>query len=58
MKLTSLATAASLALASFGAHAHEGHGLPGVAHWHASDTWGWLAVAAIAAAAFAWGRRK
>ncbi|HEU4458636.1 MAG TPA: hypothetical protein VFR90_05895 [Methylibium sp.] len=52
-----LLAAASAALA-FTARAHEGHGLPGAAHWHASDSWGWIALAVIAAAALAWGRRK
>lgn len=57
MKLTRFA-ATVLASLSVAAHAHEGHGLPGTAHWHASDTWGWVALAVIAAVAFAWGRRK
>lgn len=39
------------------AHAHDGHGLGG-AHWHATDTVGWLAAAAIAAGALWWSRRK
>jgi hypothetical protein len=26
-----------IVLASAGAHAHEGHGLPGGSHWHAGD---------------------
>lgn len=29
--------------------AHDGHGLAGL-HWHASDTWGFVAVVALAAA--------
>jgi hypothetical protein len=32
-----------------GAFAHEGHGLAGT-HWHATDTLGLIAVAALAAA--------
>jgi MYXO-CTERM domain-containing protein len=32
--------------------AHEGHGLPGVSHWHATDA-AWLAMG-LAAAALAW----
>ena len=39
------------------AQAHEGHGLPGSSHWHASDTLGWLAVAVLAAGAWL-ARRK
>jgi hypothetical protein len=38
--------------------AHEGHGLPGAVHWHASDTTGFLIVAAIAAAVLWLARRK
>ena len=30
--------------------AHEGHGLPGLSHWHADDSLVWLAVAAVAGA--------
>ena len=41
------ATAFSAALPAF---AHEGHGLAG-SHWHASDTFGLLLVAALAALA-------
>ena len=40
---------ALLALAAWAniAAAHEGHGLAGT-HWHATDTWGLLAVAGLA----------
>ena len=27
------------------ANAHEGHGLEGVSHWHATDAWGLVALA-------------
>ena len=38
------------ALSCLPAWAHEGHGMPGFAHWHASDVLGFVAgVAAIAA---------
>lgn len=37
------------------AFAHEGHGLFGT-HWHASDAWGFVIVAALAAAAW-WASR-
>ena len=43
--------AASLALA------HEGHGL-GAVHWHATDTLGFVALAAIVGAAIWLARRK
>jgi hypothetical protein len=36
----------SLLLGSVAAQAHEGHGLPGVSHWHALDA-GSVAVVAI-----------
>ncbi len=39
------------------AAAHEGHGLPG-AHWHASDTVGFVALAVLAVAALWLGRSK
>jgi hypothetical protein len=49
-----LAGAAAL-LSSGVARAHEGHGLAG-AHWHATDTWGFLCVALLAALAL-WSSR-
>ena len=36
--------------ASLPAWAHEGHGMPGFAHWHASDVLGFVAFAAVVAA--------
>jgi hypothetical protein len=39
------------------AWAHEGHGFEG-SHWHASDTFGFALVAALALAALWWSRRK
>jgi hypothetical protein len=45
-------TAALLAAAAIlPAAAHEGHGLPGTSHWHATDTWGLLVVLGLAALA-------
>jgi len=43
-------------LAATSAFAHEGHGLAGL-HWHATDTWGFVAVAAMVAVAI-WLSRK
>jgi hypothetical protein len=38
--------------------AHDGHGLVG-AHWHATDVWGYVALAVLIAAAVWWtGRGK
>ena len=40
------------------AQAHSGHGLPGSAHWHASDALLYLGVAVVAAAGQWFSRRK
>ena len=49
-----LAAAASPVLA----RAHEGHGMPGASHWHATDVAA-FAVAAVAVALVLWlGRKK
>ena len=50
--------AALLLAAALPAFAHEGHGLPGASHWHATDTLGLLLVAALAGAALWFSRRK
>jgi hypothetical protein len=50
------ALASSLAALPLVALAHEGHGVHG-AHWHATDLWGFFALAVVAAAAL-WWRRK
>jgi hypothetical protein len=39
------------------AAAHDGHGLQG-AHWHATDSVGFTALAGIAALALWWGKKK
>jgi len=39
------------------AQAHEGHGLPGLSHWHADDA-ALLLVAVVAAAAGWWFSRR
>ncbi len=38
-----------IALTAFNAQAHEGHGMPGLSHWHAGDTALWLVGAALVA---------
>lgn len=51
---TSVRTALSggiTALACLPAWAHEGHGMPGFAHWHASDVLGFVAIVGVIAAA-------
>ena len=44
--------------AAHAARAHEGHGLPGPSHWHASDVLGFVALAAIVAGIAWWRGRK
>jgi hypothetical protein len=48
----------TLALLAAAAQAHDGHGLPGPSHWHATDTVGLLLVLALAAGAWWLSRRK
>jgi len=50
------ATAVLSALSAVPAFAHEGHGLPGPSHWHASDAL--LLLAAAVVAGLWWARRK
>ena len=52
---TPSAGASLLALWATPAQAHDGHGLTG-AHWHASDSWGFVALAVLAAIAI-WSSR-
>jgi hypothetical protein len=40
---------ALIALTALNVQAHDGHGMPGLSHWHADDTTLWLVGAAIAA---------
>jgi hypothetical protein len=46
--------ALSAALATPLAWAHEGHGMLGTSHWHDTDVWGFVALAALGAAAWNW----
>ena len=39
-------------------HAHEGHGLASSAHWHATDSWGFLMVGLVAVLAWWFHSRK
>ena len=50
--------AACAALTATLAQAHEGHGMPGASHWHATDVVGLVLVVAVAAGAWLWIRRK
>jgi len=58
MNMSRLAILLSGALTHWGAFAHEGHGLPGSAHWHATDTLGFLGVALVALLVWAINKRK
>jgi hypothetical protein len=40
------------------AFAHEGHGMEGTSHYHATDAWGFLAALAIIVAMWWMGRGK
>jgi hypothetical protein len=53
---TKLIAACALIIGAETAFSHENHGLEG-AHWHATDTLGFVVVAALAAAAI-WLSRK
>ncbi len=55
MKMLLTLAATALPLAAF---AHEGHGLPGASHWHATDTLGLLLVVVLAAGAVWLSRRR
>lgn len=39
--------AGALLLSTAPAWAHEGHGMPGLSHWHNSDTFGFVAIAVV-----------
>ncbi len=56
MNLSFISRTAAGLLATTAAFAHEGHGLAGT-HWHASDTLGFVVVAALAVVAV-WLSRK
>ena len=58
MNTPSFAILLSGALTHLGALAHEGHGLEGRAHWHATDTLGFVGVALVAAVVWAINQRK
>ena len=47
---TQFITACAGGLGATTAFAHDGHGLAGM-HWHATDAWGFAAVAAMVAVA-------
>ncbi len=40
------------------AMAHEGHGIEGASHYHATDVWGFLALVGVIAVIWWMGRNK
>ncbi len=51
--MNKLPFAAALSALAASAFAHEGHGIPGPSHWHATDTFG-LVAAVLAVAIGLW----
>ena len=58
MKSRYLLTLLAGAWPHVGAFAHEGHGLAGSAHWHATDTIGFVGLAVVAALVWFFGKGK
>ena len=58
MNMSRIAILLSGALTHWGAHAHEGHGIDGSAHWHATDTLGFVGVGLVAVLVWAINKRK
>ena len=56
--LRRLALLSTLSTLAGSALAHEGHGLPGMAHWHATDVLGFVAIGAVLAAVIWFSGRK
>ena len=54
MKTISLMLVSAIGTAAL---AHDGHGLGGSAHWHATDALGFVVAAALIAAAFYFGQK-
>ncbi len=58
MNTSRFAILLSGALTHWGAFAHEGHGLEGSAHWHATDTLGFVGVGLVAVLVWVINKRK
>ena len=56
--LKAIGALAALALTSLNTSAHEGHGLPGISHWHSTDAFGVMALAVVFGLCFWLGGRK
>jgi hypothetical protein len=48
----------TFALLPLWAQAHEGHGMEGISHYHATDAWGFFAALAVIAVMWWMGRGK
>ena len=53
---TQFIAACALGMGATAVFAHDGHGLAGT-HWHATDVWGFVAVAAMLAVAICLSRK-
>jgi hypothetical protein len=56
--MTRLISCLALVVVPVFAHAHEGHGIEGASHYHATDVLGFLAALAVIAAMWWMGRGK
>ena len=54
---TTLIAAYAASTGASAVFAHDGHGLGGGTHWHATDVWGFVVVGALSALAV-WTARK
>ena len=57
-QIARLSALAALAMTTLNASAHEGHGLPGISHWHSTDAFGVVALAVVFGLSFWLGGRK
>jgi len=57
-QIARLSALAALAMTTLNASAHEGHGLPGISHWHSTDAFGVAALAVVFGLSFWLGGRK
>ena len=57
LNATTLIATYSISTGASTVFAHDGHGLGGGTHWHATDVWGFVVVGALSAMAV-WFARK
>ena len=58
MNIRTLTILSSGALTHWGALAHQGHGLPDSAHWHATDVLGFVGLGLVVVAVWFLGKGK